>query len=91
VGILRSGWVGGAQPVCEGKGLAGGQVVDGDFVSLPVGAGEEDVAADGHGIIRSSLQAEAALLRHRQPREGKAPTRGLVVGAGVGRPRPTIT
>jgi hypothetical protein len=44
---LRSGWVGGAQPVCEGNGLAGGQVVDGDFVSLPVGAGEEDVATDG--------------------------------------------
>ena len=39
-----------AQRVCEGEGLAGGQVVDGDFVSLPVGAGEEDVAADGHGI-----------------------------------------
>jgi hypothetical protein len=26
--------------------LAGGQVVDGDFVSLPVGAGEEDVAVN---------------------------------------------
>ena len=62
MGILRSGWVGGAQRVCEGEGLAGGQVVDGDFVSLPVGAGEEDVAADGHGIIRSSLQAEEAAL-----------------------------
>jgi hypothetical protein len=65
VGILRSGWVGGAQRVCEGEGLTGGQVVDGDFVSLPIGAGEDDVAADRRvGIVRGSFQAEAALLHH---------------------------
>ena len=33
-------------------------------MSLPVGAGEEDVAADGHRIIPSSLQAEEAALRY---------------------------
>jgi hypothetical protein len=61
---------GGSLSFDVGQRLAGGQVVDGDFVSLPVGAGEEDVAAGGHRIIRSSFQAEAALLRHRQPRSG---------------------
>jgi len=44
--------------------LAGGQVVDGDFVPLPVSVGEEDVAADGHRIVRGSLQAKEAALRY---------------------------
>jgi hypothetical protein len=49
------------------QGLAGGQVVDGDFVSLPVGAGEEDIAADGHGIIRSSFQVKDEITGSASP------------------------
>jgi hypothetical protein len=45
------------------QGLAGGQVVDGDFVSLPVGAGEEYVATDRRvGIIRGTFQVKEAAL-----------------------------
>jgi hypothetical protein len=40
-------------------------------LGVACGAGEGDVAADRRvGIVRGSLQAEAALLRHRQPRSG---------------------
>jgi ribosomal protein L24E len=69
------------------QGLAAGQVVDGDCVSLPVGAGEEDVAADGRvGFIRSSLQAEAALLRPRRPRSGTWTPRSRMMSLEDGPP-----
>ena len=43
------------------QGLAGGQVADGDFVSLPLCAGENDVAADRRvGIIRGSFLVKEA-------------------------------
>ena len=44
--------VGGSLSFDVRQGLAGGQVVDGDFVPLPVGVGKEDVTADGHRIVR---------------------------------------
>jgi hypothetical protein len=66
------------------QGLAGGQVVDGDFVSLPGSAGEEDIAADGHGIIRGSLQAEEAAFGDVDAVPQPAADAGVVPGNFTG-------